>query len=447
MQNIGNSDVASHLNLWFAQGSHHARGHHVSEAQQGNVVGANGVGAGGQAQGMAGSQLSQSQAQTHYPGQYTHPQQSQLQHQQQQHQQQQQQFHLHHVQQQQQQQQQYQAPPQQNSQQPTQPDYYPTNANMAAAAAVLSQIPAMDPRQLAAAAAAQYYNTQPRTQHLQPQQPTHQQQQQFSGMHYGADAMYAAAGLSAASESVSNAQAMQVLQQQPQKQPVVGMPLSQTEDAANIAPVSGASGKVKKAAGGATRKKATASKRTDPYGAPAGEAEADMNAPSAAAGGPGGNDVPGKSYRTHRRKKEDDGDADEIEQYWPDPAVANALGHNLNVSAPSTSNVGPAQGVNIGLGVNPGGDPATGQHMSYAAPSHHPSGGGEYAMPSNDPNVHQYIDHSAAYGVDQRYHQQQQSQQQHPQMHQQMHHHQAYNLDPSTYQSSLDVLSQLAGTQ
>ncbi|KAI8613092.1 hypothetical protein BC830DRAFT_1133846, partial [Chytriomyces sp. MP71] len=44
--------------------------------------------------------------------------------------------------------------------------------------------------------------------------------------------------------------------------------------------------------------------------------------------------MPGKSYRTHRRKKEDEGDIDDIDQYWTEPglsATANAGNGVANV--------------------------------------------------------------------------------------------------------------------
>ncbi|KAJ3030493.1 UNVERIFIED_CONTAM: hypothetical protein HDU68_008781 [Siphonaria sp. JEL0065] len=49
--------------------------------------------------------------------------------------------------------------------------------------------------------------------------------------------------------------------------------------------------------------------------------------------------MPGKSYRTHRRKKEDEGDIDDIDQYWTEPGLNNNLAPG-NVTGPSGVMVG-----------------------------------------------------------------------------------------------------------
>ncbi|KAI8621324.1 hypothetical protein BC830DRAFT_1094566 [Chytriomyces sp. MP71] len=77
--------------------------------------------------------------------------------------------------------------------------------------------------------------------------------------------------------------------------------------------------------------------------------------------------MPGKSYRTHRRKKEDDGDIDDIDQYWTEPGLSANAG---NTVANASGIAGPGAGVGV-LTNHPVGPGGHGAEFMQVPPAQH----------------------------------------------------------------------------
>ncbi|KAJ3065074.1 hypothetical protein HDU98_011530 [Podochytrium sp. JEL0797] len=70
--------------------------------------------------------------------------------------------------------------------------------------------------------------------------------------------------------------------------------------------------------------------------------------------------MPGKSYRTHRRKKEDEGDIDDIDQYWTEPGLSS----NLAAAGGGASGIGGGGVDDFNGGNVVVGDPSSAYHNS-----------------------------------------------------------------------------------